>query len=124
MAGARHRLAPGARSPQEKNEVTTIQSVTGFFLIDLKHQNKTSTHIDSDGFFYSHFCPCVSGAGGFLPKVSSSESLICKQTVKSLTAKSTNSREGKSTFYSNQESKTPVLVDSQCKSPASLMSMN
>lgn len=56
-------LRPRVQSPQKKNEVTTIQSVTGFFLIDLKHQNKTSTQRDSDGFFYSHFCPCVSGGG-------------------------------------------------------------
>lgn len=60
------------------------------------------------------------GGEGFLPKISSSESLICKQTVKSLTAQSTNSREGKSTFYYNQESKTSVLFNSQCVLPVRL----
>lgn len=113
-------LTPRVQSPHKKNEVTTIQSVTGFFLIDLKHQNKTSTQIDSD--FYSHFCPCFFGGvgGRFLPKISSSESLICKQTVKSVTAKGTNSREGKSTFCHDQESKTSVLFYSQCVLPVHL----
>lgn len=117
---------PGVKSPQKKKneEVTTIQSVTGSFLIDLKHQNKTSTQVDSDGFFYSLFSVLVFWRGVcffFLPKVSSSESLICKQTVKSLTAKSSNSREGKkSTFYRHQESRTCVLFNSQCVLPVRL----
>lgn len=97
-------------------KLTTIQSVTGSFLIDLKHQNKTSTQIDSDGFFYSLFLSSWFWRGGlfcfffFSQKVSSSESLICKQTVKSLTAKSSNSREGKSIRRAEHVSSLTVSV--------------
>ncbi len=66
------------------------------FLIDLKHQKKTSTQIDSqtDSLAFL-FLSCFHF---FVPTVFSSGSLICKQTVKkSLKAETTN-REGKTTF--------------------------
>lgn len=74
-------LTPTVKSPQ-KNEVTTIQSVTVFFnRFKTSEQNKYTDRL-SDGFFYFYFLFLTASFHYFLPTVFSSGSLICKQTVK------------------------------------------
>ena len=100
-------MTPAVKSPQKKNDALnddeddSKRSLT-IFLIDLKHQKKTSTQIDSQtdslsflflSVCFTYFVPTVIL---FFFKFRISD--LQTDGKKSLTADTTNSREGKSTF--------------------------
>lgn len=115
------------KSPQEKKEaLNDNDDDTKFdsFLIDLKHQKKTSTQIDSqtDSLIFDSR-PCFRD---FVPTVFSSGSLICKQTVKRVwqlkiqTAERENPPSSSSPSSSSSREQSSRLSNSQCVLPVRL----